>query len=166
MYVTNKKLTEKRYFSILVSKSIQNIFNLYRQTGNTQIEACGILIGNHKIDGSKIYLKSATIPQIKDTRKRYSFRMDSSSHQTILEKCFKESKNEDVYLGTWHTHPENDPMPSKDDIESWKKQYKINKKLFNQMIFTIVGIKKVGYWMIENNNLFELSRKEIVYEDN
>ena len=164
MYAINNNRNGKEYYSLIISKSVKRIFYQYRQTKNTNLEACGILIGNHKLNSNLIYIKYATIPQEKDTRSRYSFRLDSISHQNILEKHFKISENEDVYLGTWHTHPENIPIPSKDDIIDWKKQYNTNKNLFKRMIFTIVGIKKVKYWMIDKNNLVELSGREIIYE--
>jgi integrative and conjugative element protein (TIGR02256 family) len=154
----------KEYYSFIISKPVKEIFYQYRQVKNTSLEACGVLIGNHKMNGNIIYVKYATIPHEKDIRRRYSFKLDSASHQNILEKYFKLSENEDVYLGTWHTHPENIPIPSNDDIIDWKKQYNSNKNLFKRMIFTIVGIRKVRYWMIDKNNLVELSGREIIHE--
>lgn len=162
MYVINKKKREN--LTLLISKSVQEIFRLHRQIKCSDVEACGVLIGNHRIEGNSIYLKLATAPQTKDTRRRYAYKIDPSSHQNILEKYFKTSGNEDVYLGTWHTHPEKNPIPSNDDIIDWKKQYSTNKNLFYRMIFIIVGIQKTKYWMIENCSLFELLGREIIHE--
>jgi len=163
MFVTNKQL-QKKYFSLVVSKSVQEVFHKYRQLELEHLEACGVLIGNHKIDGNMIYIKSATIPQRKDLRKRCSFKLDSVSHQIILDKYFKESNYEDVYIGTWHTHPEDNPKPSSTDISDWKKQYKANYQLFDKMIFIIVGVKKTNYWIIENDNLYPFSNRRIKNE--
>jgi integrative and conjugative element protein (TIGR02256 family) len=121
MYVINKKNNE---ISLLISKAVQEVFHNYRQTKFNHLEACGVLIGNHKIDGNMIYLKFATIPQTKDLRGRHSFKLDSSSHQTILDKHFKVSDYEDVYIGTWHTHSEDNPKPSYIDINDGKNNIK------------------------------------------
>jgi len=163
MFVTNND-THKNYFSIIVSKSVQEVFNNYRQTKLNHLEACGVLIGNHKINGNMIYLKFATIPQKRDLRKRHSFKLDSVSHQIILDKYFEESDYEDVYIGTWHTHPEDNPKPSNTDIKDWKKQYKANYQLFSKMIFVIVGIKKINYWIIENDNIYSFPERRIKNE--
>ena len=150
--------------SLIVSKSAQEVFDKYRQTRNTHVEACGILIGNHKINAHTVYIKFATIPQINDIRSRCSFKLNSASHQCILDAYFKISQNEDVYIGTWHSHPENNPTPSDIDISDWNEQYRQNKNLFTKMFFLIVGIKKIGFWMIENGKLMKLPLEEIVYE--
>jgi integrative and conjugative element protein (TIGR02256 family) len=163
MFVTNNKI-HKKYFSLLVSKSVQEVFHNYRQTESHHLEACGVLIGNHKIDNNVIYLKYVTIPQTKDLRRRYSFKLDSFSHQDILDKHFKASGYEDVYIGTWHTHPEDNPKPSYIDIKDWEKQYKVNRHLFNKMVFAIVGMTRTNFWIIENDNLYEVTKRRINYE--
>jgi integrative and conjugative element protein (TIGR02256 family) len=164
MYVIDKITGKEKCCHLIISKSAQDVFYRFRQTRDTYTEACGVLIGNHNIDGKTIYLKFATTPQVKDKRRRYSFELDSDSHQNILDSYFKVSENEDVYLGTWHTHPENVPTPSNNDIADWNKQYMTNKKLFNRMIFTIVGINKTRFWMIEKNKLFEIFGRKILYD--
>jgi integrative and conjugative element protein (TIGR02256 family) len=163
MYVICKGTSIEQKTILIISKSVQEIFFKYRQIRNNDIEACGILIGNHKIDGN-IVIKAATSPQSKDKRSRYSFKINVAAHQDILEKCFKVSRNEDVYLGTWHTHPENIPTPSMIDIQDWKKQQQANKKLFIRMAFIIVGIKKIGCWIIESVTLFGLTKANIIYD--
>jgi integrative and conjugative element protein (TIGR02256 family) len=166
MYAINKITEKEKYCFLIISKSAQDIFFKYRQTKDTHTEACGVLIGNHKVDGKTIHLKIATTPQVKDKRRRHSFELDSASHQNILDSHFKVSENEDVYLGTWHTHPEIIPTPSNNDIADWNKQYMANIKLFNRMIFTIVGINKTRFWMIEKNKLFEILERKILYDKN
>jgi integrative and conjugative element protein (TIGR02256 family) len=142
------------------------MFDEHQQIKEEDLEACGILIGNHKIDGNTICINHATKPQEKDVRRRYSYKMDSTIHQKILERHFELSNNEDVYLGTWHSHPEAYPMPSKDDIIDWEKQYKFNENIFPKMIFAIVGIKKVKFWITKKFGICELAERNIKYERN
>jgi integrative and conjugative element protein (TIGR02256 family) len=166
MYAIDKITGTEKCCYLIISKLVQEVFLKHRQIKDTNTEACGVLIGNHLINGKTIHLKIATTPQAKDKRRRYSFELNSVSHQNILDSYFKLSNNEDVYLGTWHTHPEKIPTPSNKDIADWNKQYMSNKKLFNRMIFTIVGINKIRFWMIEKNKLFELLGREISYDKN
>ena len=156
MYAIYKKST------IYISKLVQEVFLKYRQTSSTQVEACGVLIGNHKTNGD-ILIKVATNPQANDRRYRNSFILHSPSHQYILDQHFTSSDNEDVYIGTWHTHPQSYPIPSKIDIEDWKKQYKANCRLFNLMVFCIVGIRKTKLWIIKNSKIELISRRKIKY---
>jgi integrative and conjugative element protein (TIGR02256 family) len=112
MYVISDKATSCNNIILRISKSVQSVFDEYRQIKKNDLEACGILIGNHKIDGNTICINYVTKPQEKDVRGRYSYKMDAAIHQNILEKYFKLSNNEEVYLGTWHSHPESYSMPS------------------------------------------------------
>jgi integrative and conjugative element protein (TIGR02256 family) len=164
MCVISEKATSCNNIILRISKLVQSVFNEYRQIKKDDLEGCGVLIGNHKIDGNTICVNYATKPQDKDIRRRYSYKMDAAIHQNILEKYFNSSNNEEVYLGTWHSHPEKNPNPSNEDFNDWKKQYQLNKKLFNRMIFIIVGISKTRFWLIENEIVFELKKKEIEYD--
>lgn len=127
-------------------------------------EACGILIGTHSICNNQVCITSITEPTKKDKRGKYFFKMDSRHHQKILNEAFEKSGNEAVYVGTWHTHPENYPDPSSDDIKDWRKQFKSNKKLFNKMLFCIVGIKEVKFWVITARGISLIDRRNISYE--
>lgn len=131
-----------------VVREVYQVFDYFRQTGAKDREAFGILIGTHSIDEKIIKIKIATKPGRGDRRTRFSYEMKSKHHMGILKKAFKNSNSEEVYLGTWHSHPEAEPNPSKLDIKDWKKQYRSNAHLFDKMIFVIVGIKKIKWWRI------------------
>lgn len=145
---------------ILISKNVLKIFDSFKQLKKNDKEACGILIGKHSCNGQSIRIEIATKPGKKDIRKRMYYEIKSSHHTKVLEKCFKESKFESVYLGTWHTHPESTPSPSKVDIRDWKKQYKKNSHLFDKMVFAIVGTTEVIYWVIEKGTLKKFKKGE------
>jgi integrative and conjugative element protein (TIGR02256 family) len=166
MYVISDKATSCNNIILRISKSVQSVFDEYRQIKENDLEACGILIGNHKIDGNTICINYVTKPQGKDVRGRYSYKMDAATHQNILEKYFKLSNNEEVYLGTWHSHPESYPMPSRDDIIDWEKQHKSNENIFPRMVFAIIGIKKVKFWITKKCGFFELAERSLKYERN
>jgi integrative and conjugative element protein (TIGR02256 family) len=149
---------------IFISNAAKDIFCKFQQNKTSDVEACGILIGNHSLDRKQIKVKFATAPQAGDTRGKHHFKINTPVHQEILNRQFKLSNNEDIYLGTWHTHPEKIPEPSLIDVQDWKKQYHTNKHLFNKMIFAIVGIDIVNFWIIYGNKLRKLEKRNIDYE--
>ncbi|HHU16970.1 MAG TPA: hypothetical protein GXZ70_01915 [Clostridiales bacterium] len=157
----NKSITPP--ISILVCESVINKFNLYKQYNN-QNEACGILIGMHSIDESKISITFATEPDSNDKRSRCSFKIKSNKHNKTLQKRFSKSGNREVYLGTWHTHPEDYPNPSKCDTDDWLKQYSINRNLFENMVFVIVGRKTNKWFLVSENGISALDTNVIFNE--
>lgn len=149
--------------SILVSGNVIDKFNKYKQVNN-QNEACGILIGTHSVDESKITITFATEPDSNDKRSRFAFKIKSKKHNKTLQNRFSKSGNREVYLGTWHTHPEDHPTPSKCDNDDWLKQYSNNKDLFEVMLFVIVGIKTNKWFLVNKKGLLALNRASVQHE--
>lgn len=149
--------------SVLVYGSVIDKFHIYKQDNN-QNEACGILIGTHSIDESKITITFATEPDYNDKRRKFSFKIKSSKHNKILQNRFSKSGNREVYLGTWHTHPEDHPIPSKCDTVDWLKQYSINRNLFESMLFVIVGIKTNKWFLVNDDGIIVLDSNLIRLE--
>jgi integrative and conjugative element protein (TIGR02256 family) len=149
--------------SILVSGNVIDKFNKYKQVNN-QNEACGILIGTHSVDESKITITFATEPDCNDKRSRFSFKIKSKKHNKTLQNRFSKSGNREVYLGTWHTHPEDHPTPSKCDTDDWLKQYSNNKDLFEGMLFVIVGIKTNKWFLVNKKGLLALNKARVQHE--
>lgn len=150
------------FVMINISREIYETFKHFKQLDKNDTEACGLLIGTHSIDGELLTIKIVTTPGKKDIRKRYSYKIKSKHHVEILKKSFKESNSKEVYLGTWHTHPEDIPTPSSVDIIDWKKQYQKNKHLFEKMIFIIVGRQKILCWSIDKKEKITLEKIKII----
>lgn len=157
-------VTNGNEFKLKIPKKVKKVLLNYRQDKQHKNEACGILIGEHANDGKSINISNITIPKKKDIRKRYRFFMKSRKHQEILEKDFKMSNYESVYLGTWHSHPEGIPNPSKCDINDWFKQFDANKHIFSRMIFGIVGTTDLNFWLITEGKLKKIDEGSIIYE--
>jgi integrative and conjugative element protein (TIGR02256 family) len=150
--------------AVIVNQSILDIFHSYKQDHN-QNEACGILIGTHSIDELKITITFATEPDCNDKRSRFSFKIKSNRHNKTLQNRFSKSGNREVYLGTWHTHPEDHPNPSKCETDDWLKQYSINRGLFESMLFVIVGIKTTKWFFVNDNGIYVLD-SNVIYNEN
>lgn len=151
--------------NVYITKEISEILNSFKQINPNDNEACGILIGTHSINEKNLYVNFITKPGTNDIRKRNFYKIKSKHHIEILKKRFKESKCKEVYLGTWHTHPEIIPKPSIVDILDWKKQYNKNKHLFEIMVFIIAGQKEILCWSINTTFEIELCNLRYSYEN-
>ncbi len=84
-----------------------------------QVEAGGILLGNYR--GSHIEVVFATPPGPGDLRFPFSFHRKCASHQRSATMQWVQSNRITTYIGEWHTHPQNSPLPSATDYTEWRK---------------------------------------------
>lgn len=82
-----------------------------------------------------------TIPSDLDKSSRFNFIRAKKSAQKAINKYFKESGGKKIYLGEWHSHPEDLPMPSQLDCKSIKEQIIFNKLNSNTIFMIIIGRK-------------------------
>jgi [CysO sulfur-carrier protein]-S-L-cysteine hydrolase len=137
--------------TVHINKDIIEIWQQYRQISPESKEACGILIG-YQIQGTDTFqIESITTPQKLDIRTRYNFVMKDPFHQRFLDKKYQESNAASIYLGTWHSHPENYPTPSAIDKKDWGNCIARNHN--RRLFFVIVGINEVEIYTIQNSYL-------------
>lgn len=128
-------------YQIYISENVLNIFSQYSQQQNNMHEAGGILLG--QVYEKSIYIIKASIPSEFDKRSRYSFERSKVIAQLLIEYEFINSNNKTIYLGEWHTHPENIPTPSSQDLKMIKNQKKLGKFNENFILYLIQGIQKL-----------------------
>jgi integrative and conjugative element protein (TIGR02256 family) len=88
-------------------------FDSYRHQRAT--EAGGILLG--RIYASEVLVELATEPSPADRRGRFFFNRSHSTAQRRINIAWKLSSGEQIYLGEWHSHPEENAAPSGRDRE-------------------------------------------------
>lgn len=131
-------------FSVEFRDDILQIFYSFRQDTHEKYEAGGILMGKRLLNGN-IIITDVTSPQKGDTRKRTFFKKKTRIHQSISDILWKKSSGKTIYLGEWHTHPENNPVPSTVDLRGWRLS--VNKQSNDKTyIFVILGIKELAVW--------------------
>jgi len=113
-----------------------------RQLNPSDGERFGVLVGSHSGDRGCIWLEDLTQPLEADKSARFSFRLQDPGHQRFVDRSFNESDGQLGYVGTWHTHPEKDPVPSKIDLEDWQRCMARNPD--RGLVFAIVGIDQVA----------------------
>lgn len=106
---------------VLVSfaETVLEVYELHLQRSPSDCEAGGILLGT--LHGSSMLISEATVPTIWDKRMRSLFERMSVGHRRIAERRWRDSAGTVRYLGEWHTHPQDHPLPSGIDHCEWRK---------------------------------------------
>lgn len=106
-------------------------------------ESGGILIGYFQENNSYV-ITDFTQPGEGDKQSRYGFVRSKKNAQKVLNCLFKESGGKKIYLGEWHTHPEDIPCPSDTDKTSILKRIQ-NDRINAETIFMIIFGRKSFY---------------------
>ena len=144
------KLFNSKSIKVNFDTKVINVWKNYRQLKKSDLEGCGVLIGGYIRENRTIIVESCTTPGVADTRRRCSYKMTDSSHQTTINTAFKKSNGEAFFIGTWHTHPEPYPTPSRADLQDWKRLMHENLDAIPAFLFAIVGTKQVSIFPFIN----------------
>jgi integrative and conjugative element protein (TIGR02256 family) len=144
-------------YSVFVEEPVLRIWERHRQTTEHLTESFGALIGSKSEDQTTFWVESCTTPQPNDSATRTSFAMRDSFHQKEVESSFNETNGLWGYIGTWHTHPEPDPIPSRLDIADWGKCTERNPD--RVLFFFIVGIEKTRAYMCMGEQFLCMNRE-------
>ncbi|HBS2895212.1 TPA: Mov34/MPN/PAD-1 family protein, partial [Klebsiella pneumoniae] len=102
---------------VVVMSEVVRLLKSYRQMQYVSTEAGGVLIGERR--GPHIVITHISEPGPGDIRTRNRFERKGDHHQLKVDELFEQSNGFLVYLGEWHTHPEDFPQPSYTDMKSW-----------------------------------------------
>lgn len=117
-------------------------------------EDCGILFGS-QISDEKIRINSISESCCdKTSALKCSCHLDAVKANKLIAEEFDKSNQTRVYIGEWHTHPEDSPSPSLQDLKSLKKSYDKNQLAIpNFILMAIIGRKDIC-WKIYNGKEF------------
>ena len=130
-------------FKLSISEVVLNVFKKYIQNDAKSPESGGIITG--KLYESLIDVLDCSEPSNLDVRSRYNFNRSFKTAQNFINEKFKKSKGEEIYLGEWHTHPEDIPTPSNTDINSFIKT--INKNRLNSTVHFMMIVGRVSIYI-------------------
>lgn len=151
--ISNELVINDSNRKIKITNEIIELFKRYMQIGEEH-EAGGILIGREDANNGNLVIEYATFPMKYDIRKRYRFYRKDKGHIEYYNKIYKDSDGIYAYIGEWHTHPENEPVPSIMDKINWKRI--LNKKGNGELFNIIVGAKKIRVWKCHDKNKINL----------
>lgn len=138
-------------YEIYFSDEVIQIFKSYIQNERKKPEAGGILFG--QVLENKIYILKASIPTKFDKANRTSFERSREVAQILVNYEFYNSNRRIIYLGEWHTHPENNPSPSFQDRKMIKEQINLGKPNEEYLLLIIQGITHLYIGIYNDNEL-------------
>jgi integrative and conjugative element protein (TIGR02256 family) len=161
MFVEIRKMiwNRRKKGKIKINNDVLKTMNICREKSiDTQKEYCGVLLGREILNSSDIIIDKITQPSKNDVQRKFYFFRDSKYHQKIIANEWEKSDGTCNYLGEWHTHLEDIPVPSTIDLKEWKKALKRFKFDGEVLFFIIIGKKKIKIW---EGNKNDLSIKEL-----
>ena len=100
-------------YIIHIDDGVLSLLDSYKQTKKRDNESGGILLG--QVRGKHVYVLRISIPGYPDKATKTSFTRDKKKAQLVIDHEFANSGGKTIYLGEWHTHPEQIPTPSGTD---------------------------------------------------
>ena len=98
--------------------TVLDVFKKYRQLGERDLEAGGILLATvHELG---FLVKEASAPTPYDIRRRNFFDRRPFWHRALAKRRWRASGGTVRYVGEWHTHPQDHPIPSILDRTEWR----------------------------------------------
>lgn len=117
----------------------------YRQIEKRSCEAGGVLIGRENLDNDNLIIEYATVPMKNDRRTRTRFFREDRGHIDFYNRLFDDYGGIYLYIGEWHTHPEDYPRYSIIDLANWRKIAKTMPSNIKQF-HIIIGNKALKVW--------------------
>ena len=124
---------------VLMCNAVISTFNAHKQSTEMP-EAGGVLLGRRR--GMHLEVVHATVPMQTDQRSSASFIRNSAGHQEQAVALWEQSGGEIGYVGEWHTHAQNIPLPSGIDIKQWC-ELTVREPVHAPKLAVIVGMRQL-----------------------
>lgn len=131
-------------------KSVQSEHTFRKEIG-------GILVGTYDAEKECLCLTDMSFPCPGDQQSRFCFIRKTNGHQEIMDQLWEESGHTKAYLGEWHTHDQDIPIPSMVDCKNWKRISRRNLN-FDECYFMIIGRIEFIIWAVMNGDIIEIYR--------
>jgi integrative and conjugative element protein (TIGR02256 family) len=119
-------------------------------------EIGGFLIGYYKNDNKHLCITDTIFPKNFKASK-YSFERSTKGIGKKLCTYFKEEPSK-IYVGEWHTHPDNSPIPSLTDISAINSIINSKNACLANPVLLIIGYSKTrvdfGFYLWFENKLY------------
>ncbi len=122
-------------------------------------ELCGVVTGAQV--GKNRFRISKVSPPCVLKNCPYNCELDAKQGNEFISQDFNKSGHTRFYIGEWHTHPENNPRPSKTDYDSIIKSFTSAQLNVPLLVMIIVGTEHI-YFNVYDGCHFEEIEPEIV----
>ena len=130
---------------------------LSRQAQTSGNEQAGILIGSEIGDHAYRVNKASEPCEIKQKATKIGCVRNAKKANEIIIAEFEKSNGTRVYLGEWHTHPEDYPSPSHVDTNSIKTIIETGDIPAEGVFLIIIGLKQIYYGFHYNGKLYDIT---------
>jgi integrative and conjugative element protein (TIGR02256 family) len=120
--------------NVTITDEVLTTFASYRQTSQNKKEAGGQLFAT--FDNGDAIIREATVPSLDDKRGRFFFLPNRWKERKEIQNRHSQGLH---YVGDWHTHPENNPLPSQQDLRSISNCFEMSTHQLNFFFMIIVG---------------------------
>lgn len=124
---------------------------------NSPNEFGGILIGAYSSDLKQLNITDTLLPTKYKADKNQFERHLTGINETL--KNYYEKIPKVYYVGEWHTHPDNLPIPSMTDIKAINEILNHKDTLIQNPVLLIIGYNKqyveYGFYVPYNNKLYK-----------
>lgn len=116
----------------------------------------GFLVGYYTHDNTHLYITNTILPKSFKASK-YSFERSTKGINKKLANYYKETPKK-FYIGEWHTHPDNSPIPSATDVLALNAIINDKNSCLNPVLL-IIGYSKTqvdfGFYVWFENKLYK-----------
>ncbi|MFP8780195.1 Mov34/MPN/PAD-1 family protein [Hydrogenophaga sp. RWCD_12] len=134
------------------SDEVRGVFDRNVQVGNLP-ESGGVLLGTVHERG--LLVTVATTPTRLDRQFRYLFERLPFGHRAVARRQWRKSAGTTRYIGEWHTHPQDIPVPSGIDLNEWQKLAKTRADK-RPLLAVIVGRNDLHVELVQGDGHREL----------
>ena len=123
---------------LIINQEVIDEINKYRQIDGSN-ESGGILFGKKQLNNDTYVISNVTVPSIYDRSSKTSFIRNKNCTQQQINEMWETSNGIVNYMGEWHTHSVNEPIPSITDKRLINQLYKDGTNVFRYFFMIILG---------------------------
>lgn len=143
----------------MTQECIETLKRYIQTSGN---EDCGVLMGSQINDNIIRVNKVSGSIKVKEESSTYTCKIDKESANAFIKDDYEQSNHKRYYIGEWHTHPEDRPLPSSFDKSSIKLSFKENAMPINNVFLMVIVGRKEIYWGIYDGKTLKMIEPNLV----
>lgn len=120
----------------------------------------GFLIGHYSEDNKHLYITDTILPK-KYQASKYSFERSAKGIENELTEFYADNPRK-IYIGEWHTHPDNSPIPTTTDISAINTIINSKNTSIANPVLLIIGYSKTtvdfGFYVWFENKLYKYEK--------
>ncbi|WP_099367476.1 Mov34/MPN/PAD-1 family protein [Sphingobacterium sp. 1.A.4] len=120
----------------------------------------GFLLGYYSEDNKHLHITNTILPK-KYQASKYSFERNTKGIENELAEFYAENPRK-IYIGEWHTHPDNSHIPSATDISAINTIINSKNTSIANPVLLIIGYSKTtvdfGFYISFENKLYKYEK--------